>query len=67
MFNPLIPKAHNSECQNLLLPLQINPLVPGVQKIKIRNLSLNRLLIVEIVRKMAYLGAHYSEHQVPMG
>ena len=22
LFNPLVPKAHNSECQNLLLPLQ---------------------------------------------
>ena len=24
-FNPLIPKVHNSECQNLLYPLQIKP------------------------------------------
>ena len=24
-FNPLAPKAHNSECQNLLFPLQIKP------------------------------------------
>ena len=23
LFNPLFPKAHDSECQNLLLPLQI--------------------------------------------
>ena len=23
--NPLIPNAHNSECQNLLFPLQIKP------------------------------------------
>ena len=23
LFNPLIPKAHNSECQNLPFPLQI--------------------------------------------
>ena len=23
LFNPLVPKAHNSECQNLLFPLQI--------------------------------------------
>ena len=22
-FNPYVPKAHNSECQNLLFPLQI--------------------------------------------
>ena len=34
-----------------------NSLVPRVQKIKIRNLTLNRLLIVEFVKKMAYLGA----------
>ena len=25
LFNPLVPKDHNSECQNLLLPLQIKP------------------------------------------
>ena len=24
-FNPLVPKAHKSECQNLLFPLQIKP------------------------------------------
>ena len=24
LFNPLVPKAHNSECENLLFPLQIN-------------------------------------------
>ena len=25
LFNPLVPKPHNSECQNLLPPLQIKP------------------------------------------
>ena len=25
LFNPLVPKALNSECQNLLFPLQIKP------------------------------------------
>ena len=25
LFNPLVPKAHNSECQNLPFPLQIKP------------------------------------------
>ena len=25
IFNPLVPKAHNKECQNLLFPLQIKP------------------------------------------
>ena len=25
LFSPLIPNAHNSECQNLLFPLQIKP------------------------------------------
>ena len=24
-FNPLVPEAHNSECQNILFPLQIKP------------------------------------------
>ena len=26
LLKPLVPKAHNSECQNLLFPLQIKPL-----------------------------------------
>ena len=46
---------------------QINPLVPRVQKIKILNLTLKPLLIVEFVMKMVYLGAHYSERQGLMG
>ena len=25
LFNPLVLKAYNSECQNLPFPLQINP------------------------------------------
>ena len=25
LFNPLVPKAHNSECQNLVFSLQIEP------------------------------------------
>ena len=25
LFNPLVPEAHNSECQNLLFPSQIKP------------------------------------------
>ena len=25
LFNPSVPKASNSECQNLLFPLQIKP------------------------------------------
>ena len=25
LFNPLVPKAHNSECKKLLFPLQIKP------------------------------------------
>ena len=25
IFNPLVPKDHNSKCQNLLFPLQIKP------------------------------------------
>ena len=34
IYNPLVPKARNSECQNLLFPLQIKPvnLVKVVQK-----------------------------------
>ena len=25
IFNPLVPKPHNNECQNLLFPWQIKP------------------------------------------
>ena len=46
---------------------KINPLVPRVQQIKIRNLTLNRLLIDEFVKRIVYLGAHYSERQELMG
>ena len=45
----------------------INPMVPVAQKIKISNLTLNRLLIIEFVKKMVYLGAHDSERQGLMG
>ena len=27
LLNPLVPKAHNSECQNLPFPLQIKPVI----------------------------------------
>ena len=26
LFNPLVPKARNSECQNILFTLQIKPI-----------------------------------------
>ena len=29
LFDPLVPKAHNSECQNLLLPSQIDTVKVG--------------------------------------
>ena len=29
LFNPLVPKAHKSVCQILLLPLQIKPVMVG--------------------------------------
>ena len=28
LCNSLVPKAHNSECQNLLFPLEINLIKP---------------------------------------
>ena len=34
--------------------------VPKVQKIKICNLTLNLLLIVEFVKKMVYLGERHG-------
>ena len=30
LFNPFVPKAHNSECQNLLFPLQMKPVKKSV-------------------------------------
>ena len=42
-------------------------LCPGCRKIKILNLTVNRLLIVEFVKIIVYLGAHYSECQGLMG
>ena len=27
LFNPLVLKAHNSECQNILFSLQIKPVI----------------------------------------
>ena len=56
------PVGRNGLRKNL-----INPFVPRVQKIKIRNLTINPLPIVEFIKKMVYLGAHYSEHQGLMG
>ena len=44
-----------------------NPLATRVQKIKIHNLTLNRLLIFKFVKKMAYLSARYSERRGLMG
>ena len=38
-----------------------------LQKIKIRNLTLDWLLIVEFAKKMVYLVAHYNERQGLMG
>ena len=53
---------NNSGTNNNINNNNINPLVPKVQKIKIQNLTLNRLLIIEFVKKMVYLDAHNSEH-----
>ena len=41
----------------------VNPLVPRVPKIKIRNLALNRLVIVEFVKKMGFLYASETNGQ----
>ena len=61
-------KLKNTESAQLWSD-SINPSVPRVwvQEIKIRKLTLNRLLNVEFVKKMVYLGAHYSERQGLMG
>ena len=59
--------AKRKEIRQVNFDLTFNPLVPRVQKIKIHELALNGLLIVEFVKKMVYLGAHYSERQGQMG
>ena len=51
----------------VLVMVAINPLVPRVQKIKIRNSTVNWLLIADFVKKIVYFGAHYSERQGLMG
>ena len=64
MIKMTLPEPHDPEqlCGSLMpaSKKKINPSVPRVQKIKIRNLMFNRLPIVEFVEKMVYLGAHYS-------
>ena len=35
-FNPLVPKAHHNECQNLPFPLQIKPVKVNLNKVKLR-------------------------------
>ena len=57
LFNPFVPRVPKMKIRQS----SFNPLVPRVQKIKIRKLALNQLLIVEFVKKMVYLAAHYSE------
>ena len=47
LFKPLIPKAHNSECPNLLFPLQIKP-------VKV-NLKLNWRIFISWPSKMTLL------------
>ena len=63
IINPWVPRAQQVKIRQI----SFNPLVLRVQKIKIRYLTLNRLLIVEIAKKIVYLGAHYSERQGLMG
>ena len=66
LLNPSVPRREGAEIK-IRRRLSFNPLVPRVQKIKIRNLSLNQLLIVEFVKKMDHFGAHYCERQGLMG
>ena len=35
LFNPLVPKPHNSECQSLQFPLQIKPQKPNKASLQI--------------------------------
>ena len=60
------PKTHTTTDSDGV-ETRLRSLVPRVQKIKIRNSTLNRLPIVQFVKKIVYLGAHYSERQGLMG
>ena len=40
LFNPLVPKSHKSECQNLTVPLQINPAVTKSSQSKSASLRI---------------------------
>ena len=33
LFNPLVPKDHNSECQNILFPVQMKPVNDSLSKL----------------------------------
>ena len=45
----------------------INPLVPGMQNIKIRQIVIGCRITVGFVKRLVCLDAHYSERQVLMG
>ena len=45
LFNPLVPKTHNSECQNLIFPLHINPFLPTGQFLAPKLIILVKCLI----------------------
>ena len=46
---------------------RLNPLVPGMQNVKIRQFIIGCLLRFSIVKRLACLDAHYSERQGLIG
>ena len=57
LFNPLVPKAHNSECQNLLLSLRIKPL-----KVNLKLISGFFLAPSEL---MGYMSTQHNQQSRP--
>ena len=70
------PGEHDTRSERVVSPqkkltlqknLILNPLVPGTQNLKIRQLNINYLIIVCFIKRLGCLDAHYSECQGLMG
>ena len=62
-FKPNVYYPVRMKCNNCY----VNPLVPWVQKLKISKFAVNWLLIVEFVKEIVRVDAHYTERQGLMG
>ena len=55
IFNPLVPRAHNSDCQNLLFPLQIKP-----EKVSLKIIGGFLFLTLGIIGFIKHKKCHFS-------